>query len=105
MGGGFNSHLNLAILVCCEIIPDLTRVQEVEKRDLKVSPTCVMLQFKVVKTDRSSANLNLLGISVFSLLLSCKPPNGADGWREVVEEFRATHGLPQVAGGVGMEAS
>ena len=34
-----------------------------------------MLQFKVVKTDRSSANLNLLGIIMFSLLFSCKPPN------------------------------
>ena len=96
VGGGFNSHLNLAILVCCEIIPNLTRVQEVEKRDLKVSPTCVMLQFKVVKTDRSSANLNLLGIIMFSLLFSCKPPNsesirskkplpapGAEGTEEV----------------------
>ena len=75
MGGGFDSQLNLAILVCCKIVPDLTRVHEVEKRDSKVSLTCVMLQFKVVKTDRSSANLNLLGISVFSLLFSCKPPN------------------------------
>ena len=75
MGGGFDSQLNLAILVCCKIVPDLTRVHEVEKGNSKVSLTCVMLQFKAVKTDRSSANLNLLGISVFSLLFSCKPPN------------------------------